>query len=112
MDFELYQVLHEHIATTAFRPFDRIVETARYHRTYKGELKARPPAVPEVIDDVDALNRLYHTFNVAHPIDFESYSLSVGDIVVLDGTRHYFCNTIGWHELKPEQIKGQFGRGE
>ena len=45
------------------------------------------------------LDKLYMRFNINHPVDFRGHSLSVSDIVILDGVK-YYCNPLGWKELK------------
>lgn len=44
------------------------------------------------------LNELYELFNICHPADFKSYSLSVGDMVKLD-KEWYACDDIGWRKI-------------
>ena len=72
------------------------VHCAHYHETYKGEVDA--------VNDEVALYDLFRRFNIDHPDDFRSYSMSVGDIVVLDGARSYYCDSVGWHMLLPDEI--------
>jgi hypothetical protein len=104
MQFAIWQVKHEHIPEIAFRPFDpeKPVRAECYHCTYAGELKTQPRS------DDEALQRLFHDFNVNQPTDFRSYSLSMADIVILDAKRVYYCDSIGWLNLKPHEIEGSF----
>jgi hypothetical protein len=50
------------------------------------------------VSDEDFLEVLFRKFNIEHPEGFESYSLSVGDIVDLDG-RIYWCAPVGWERV-------------
>lgn len=50
-------------------------------------------------EDMDALNALYEQFNVYAPADFRGRLMSVSDVIVLDGSRAYYCDPIGWGRL-------------
>lgn len=60
-----------------------------YEETYEGE-------VPFDGDPVASLEVLFRTFNIEHPADFRSHSLSVGDRVVLGGEATFECKAFGW----------------
>ena len=46
-----------------------------------------------------ALEKLFILFNVYHPEDFEGeWSMSVSDVVVLDG-KYYYCDDFGFKEI-------------
>jgi hypothetical protein len=65
-----YEIWQRHIAsaiTPTWGPYDC---------TYEGAAKFTG-------DPVEVLEDLFRTFNIAHPEDFRSHSLSVGDRVVL-----------------------------
>lgn len=61
------------------------------------------PIWTEDLPDKDSirLDFIYARFNITPPADFHHYSMSVGDIVVMDGKNPgaYFCDSIGWKEL-------------
>jgi hypothetical protein len=44
------------------------------------------------------LERLFIMFNLNHPADFRGHSLSVSDVVAIEG-KHYYCDSIGFVEL-------------
>lgn len=44
------------------------------------------------------LEKIYMKFNIDHPEDFKGHSLSVSDIVDLDG-KLYYCDTYSWEEI-------------
>jgi hypothetical protein len=47
----------------------------------------------------DVLDKLYGIFNHSHPKDFSGHSLSISDIVILDG-EYWFCDSFGWIKIK------------
>jgi len=49
-------------------------------------------------NDYQILDSIYEIFNIHKPNNFRGHSLSVGDIVVLNG-KAYYCDDIGWKEL-------------
>lgn len=57
-------------------------------------------ATEEGSEDVDVLEALYERFNIYAPIDYRGRMMSVSDIVVLDGNRAYYCDSIGWSRVK------------
>jgi len=61
---------------------------AFYDVTWMGEFNA-------LKKDEDVLEELFEEFNINHPAGFKSYSMSVGDMVNLDG-RLYHCAPVGW----------------
>ena len=62
-----------------------------YKVVYEGELYY--PEMP------NALEELFEIFNVRRPEDFEGHSMSVSDIVEVEG-KNYYCDAFGWKELK------------
>lgn len=44
------------------------------------------------------LDNLFMIFNTDPPEDFQGHSMSVSDVVVLDG-KAYYCDSIGWRQL-------------
>ena len=67
------------------------IDLKDYEVTYEGELDY--PEMP------DALEELFKIFNIKRPKDFEGRSMSISDIVEVDG-KNYYCDDIGWKELK------------
>lgn len=49
----------------------------------------------EYEDESDSLDKVFEKFNLYHPDDFRSYSLSVGDIIIRDG-QAYMVDTFGF----------------
>lgn len=47
----------------------------------------------------ETLEAIYTMFNINHPADYKGRSLSVSDLVVLEGTGTYFCDSIGFKQI-------------
>ena len=62
-----------------------------YEVVYEGKL--------EYSEMPNALEELFEIFNIRHPEDFKGHSLSVSDIVEVDG-ENYYCDAVGWVKLK------------
>ena len=62
-----------------------------YEVVYEGEL--------ECSEISEALEELFEIFNIRHPEDFKGRSMSVSDIVEVDGD-NYYCDAAGWKKLK------------
>ena len=63
-----------------------------YDMVYSGD------GILTVRDDSDALDNLYNVFNVRHPNDFKGRSMSVSDIIDLDG-RMYYVEPFGYKRI-------------
>lgn len=64
-----------------------------YEVVYEGDIEGTKPN--------QILETLFEIFNIRHPEDFHGHSLSVGDVVELDGV-DYYCDSIGWINLQEE----------
>ena len=67
------------------------VKFNEYETVYTGEIDGTDPA--------DILEKLYIIFNTDHPKDFRGHSLSVSDLVALEDTGTYFCDSFGWKQV-------------
>lgn len=94
MKYQLFQIRDEAMREFGFRPFDkdRAVDPANYRQTYAGEIASHET-------DAARLEALFRLFNLEHPADFRSYSLSVGDVVLIDSRRAYYCDMVGWQPI-------------
>ena len=63
-----------------------------YQTVYEGDV------IPNENGPIATLDDLFYTFNCNHPTDFRGHSLSVSDIVELDG-KAYYCDSAGWEEI-------------
>lgn len=80
-----------------FEPMKRALENgfsmSDYADVWQGEIEA------ETIGD--ALDELFRIFNMDIPEGYRGRSLSVSDVVKLDGTP-YYCDVFGWSEIPSE----------
>ena len=86
-----------------------------YEISYQGELGSESSEYDEDTleerNEMSVLEDLFRIFNIEHPDDFDSYSLSVGDIVVLNGKSYYLCMPIGWEKISvPEHMVKEHAR--
>lgn len=103
MHFKIYQLgadrprFHELI----FHPLgkDQRVDLSNYDLVYQGEHEAATPLA--------ALNHFFREFNIDHPEDFTARSMSLSDIVLLDGRAVFYCDQYGWTELTPDRCDGE-----
>ena len=97
MKYKLYQINEdrdsehrcflglEYITNKGLSP---LVDPSIYDQVYSGEAAG-------------TLEDLFRTFNVAHPHDFQGHSMSVSDVVVVEGADGlpdgaYFCDSVGF----------------
>lgn len=76
--FEPWNILNKH------SKFD----ISQYKKVYEGE-------VQEEKNILHTLESIFEKFNLHHPSDFYGHSLSVSDVVVLDGVSCY-CDSYSW----------------
>lgn len=69
------------------------VDFRQYNTVYTGEINA------DGKDPAEILEALYTKFNTNRPADFRGHSLSVSDLVALEATGTYFCDSIGWKQI-------------
>ncbi len=70
-----------------------------YKRVYEGKIKNTENKSKEGV-----LEDLYYIFNMKHPSDYRARSLSVSDVVTLDG-KSFYCDDIGWKGLEDGEVK-------
>ena len=97
--YEIWQVREQYIERYGFMRYDLLTKIRsfskdNYYKVYSGtyeidSCKAEP---------VFVLDEIFEMFNVARPVDFKGHSLSVSDVVVLDGVA-YYCDSFGWKEV-------------
>ena len=71
-------------------------DISQYKKVYEGE-------VQEENDILHTLESIFEKFNLLHPSDFHGHSLSVSDVVVLDGA-NYYCDSYGWAKTETGEI--------
>ena len=62
-----------------------------YENTYEGEIET------DKTNNYEILEEIFTLLNVNHPEDYKGHSLSVSDIVELNGKK-YYCDSYGWVE--------------
>lgn len=75
------------------KKFGLTVSLDNYESIYKEHI-----IVPDGEDDFDTLENLYIRFQGLKPTTYRGHSLSVSDIVEIDGI-HYYCDSIGFEKL-------------
>lgn len=94
MKYKLKQIKDVENCAYAFKHYEwakNVIDLNDYEVVYEGELDY--PEMP------NALEELFEIFNNKRPKDFEHRSMSISDIVEIDG-KNYYCDFVGWEELK------------
>ena len=106
MNYKFIRAREEHQRDLMFRSLDRIgaVDLNKYEVIYDGDVENGQDRV--ILED------LYRTFNIDHPADFRAASMSIGDIVMLDRSRLFFCDRVGFVELTGENAPVRYSRVE
>ena len=95
--FKIYQM---HIENNAkFMSLDFVKENnlplalSDYEKVYKGEAE-----VPEGKSNEIVCDHIYMKFQGAKPEGYKGHSISMSDIIELDG-KYYYCDSYGWEEI-------------
>ena len=94
MNYKIKQIKDVDNCEYAFKHYNWCkdqIDLDDYKVAYEGELEY--PEMP------NALEELFEIFNIRRPEDFKGRSMSVSDIVEVDG-KNYYCDAAGWVELK------------
>ena len=94
MKYKIKQIEDVENCAYAFKRYEwakNVLDLNDYEVVYEGELDC--PEMP------NALEELFEIFNNRRPKDFERRSMSISDIVEIDG-KNYYCDFVGWEELK------------
>ena len=94
MKYKIKQIKDVENCAYAFKRYEwakNVLDLNDYEVVYDGELDC-----PEMSS---ALEELFEIFNNKRPKDFERRSMSISDIVEIDG-KNYYCDFVGWEELK------------
>lgn len=94
MKYKIKQIKDVENCEYSFKYYDQCkdnIDLKDYEVVYEGEL--------DYLEMPDALEELFKIFNIKRPKDFEGRSMSISDIVEVDG-KNYYCDDIGWVELK------------
>ena len=98
MKYEIYQIKDLENCPYSFRGW----RTAQfkynpedYEKVFEGNVGIDEEGESGIID---ALERLYYVFNVAHPTGYQGRSLSVSDVVKL-GDDYYYVDIVGFRKI-------------
>ena len=95
--YSIYQVNRESSHSILFESLDFLkkigIEPTRekYNKVYSG-------SVVDMEKEADMLEYIYARFNFDRPQDFKGHSLSVSDVVELDG-RFFYCDSYGFKQI-------------
>ena len=95
MVYKIFQLNHsEEAHNYRFLPYreNRVAQRSMYNVVYEG-------VIEDTGDVFGVLESLFAKFNINHPADFKGHSLSVSDIIELDG-KYYYCDSISFIQLK------------
>jgi hypothetical protein len=89
--YAIYQVKEEKARDYGFCRLSNIikwygkVDKSNYDKVYESETEC-------------TLEGLFEKFNTSKPSDFKGRSLSISDVVILDGVA-YYCDAFGWEKI-------------
>lgn len=83
--FESWDILNK---TAGFSMWD-------YKKVYEGDIEGSE-------NTAHLLDVIFQIFNLNHPEDFRGHSLSVSDVVELNGVK-YYCDNDGWIDIKNDK---------
>ena len=97
LDTNNLNVLRDH---KLFESWDILNKTAgfnihQYKKVYEGEVEDQGSILK-------TLDHLFEKFNLHHPEDFRGHSLSVSDVINLDGVE-YYCDSDTWVNIKEDK---------
>ena len=94
MKYKIKQIKDVENCAYAFKRYEwakNVLDLNDYEVVYEGELDC--PEMP------NALEELFEIFNNRRPKDFERRSMSISDVVEIDG-KNYYCDFVDLEELK------------
>ena len=100
MKYKIKQIRDIKNCDYAFKHYDWCKDQINlndYEVVYEGELDYEAYAAS--VSRPDVLDHLFYIFNMERPEDFKGHSLSVSDIVEIDGV-NYYCDAMGWVKLE------------
>lgn len=91
MKYVIYQLNKDH-KEYLFHRYNENAKKSWYNEVYAGEIEPKTSIFA-------TLEELFFIFNMKHPADFKGHSLSVSDVVLLDG-KYYYCDSCEWKPLE------------
>ena len=100
MKYEILQLKYEKHRAYGFMDYEWALEHGfsldDYEKVYEGEIETG-----RYIEGT--LDNIFTKFNIDRPKDFKGHSLSVSDIVILNGEKFY-CDSFGWKKLQEVKL--------
>lgn len=75
------------------------INLSLYDTVYEMDFSSKSDDVNGFLEDV------FRKFNVSRPSDFKGHSLSVSDVIYVEGKGYYFCDSFGFVKCKDENKK-------
>lgn len=98
-EYKIYHITNTHDTIYSWMRWDELTQKEfsmdDYHFVYSGEIEFEN-------DTHSCLNELFRKFNLYHPLDYKSHSMSVSDVVSLmeNGSwKWYYCDSWGWKDI-------------
>lgn len=88
--YQILQLNRDH-KDQLFMRYKEDVKKSWYNKVYEGEIDSKGNITATLED-------LFVIFNMSRPSDFRGHSLSVSDVVYLDG-KYYYCDSFEYKEL-------------
>lgn len=95
VNYKIYQIDGNDISNIEymFEPFNELTFSLdRYCIMYESILASNEA------DDLSMCEELYRIFNIERPDDFKGHSMSVSDVVDIDGNL-YYCDSFGFVKI-------------
>lgn len=90
MKYKIYQINKDH-KERLFRRYNGYAKKSWYNEVYSGEVEPKSNVMA-------TLEKLFFMFNIDNPSDFRGHSLSISDVIYLDG-KYYYCDSLGFKEV-------------
>lgn len=102
---KIYQLPTEHEAK--FRDFESVKEEGIMPQIDDYAMVWESLVDFGLVESTEAqLDVVFRCLNFNHPQDFKGHSLSVSDVVEMDG-KFYYCDDMGWEELPAPAMKNE-----
>lgn len=94
--FKIYQVDDRKTRNFGFMSINELRHTGtqlnldNYNMVFVGAIESQ--------NDRIALEQIFEDFNINHPLYYNGRSISIGDIVEIDGL-YYYCDMVGWWRI-------------
>lgn len=98
MKFDIYQLKEEYSYEYGFMRYEFLEKHGKTVDKDKYCLMYRDAEIGIDCSEGEYLERIFTRFNINRPEDFKGHSLSVSDVIVLNGTA-YYTDSFGFKKL-------------